>query len=177
MPLFGKKSDKKDGEGLSPEEIDASSAPLLSPTITEEDGENLSQEEIDAHYRPDLGRVLRAIPSGETPPVAGAAASGTTSEVSGPGGDGGADDSTEGDDAAESESDGSADGEDDDPSDDDSEGDGPLDDDLMALFTAEEAVDEDLGALTKDLEDVTMADLVTLAREVSAGLKERFPRT
>ena len=55
--------------------------------------------------------------------------------------------------------------------------DDPLGDDLMALFTTEEAVDDDLGALTKDLEDVAMADLVTLAREVSAKLKERFPRT
>ena len=163
MPLFGKKDDKKDGE-------------------------NPSQHETDAHYGPDLDRVLRAIPSDETPPLAGAGASGTPVESSGPGAGGGSDDDPLGDDSAGSEGDGSAGAEDDDPLGDDSagsEGDGsatakdndPLGDDLMDLFTSEEAVDDDLGALTKDLEEVDMADLVVLVREVSASLKERFPRT
>ena len=188
MPLFGKKDGKRDGEGLSQKEIDAfksknadliASAPPPEPTTFEQP----AAEEPDARYRPDLRRYLRAIPSDETPPLASAAASGAPLEVSGPGGDGGADDSTEDDDSAGSEGDGSDDVEDDDSA--GSEGDGsdgakdegPLSDDLMDLFTSEEVVDDDLEALTRDLEDVDMNDVLRLALEVSAKLADRFPRT
>ena len=156
MPLFGKKNDKKDGEGLSQKEIDAfksknadltASAAPPEPTAAEQP----ASEEPDAHPENSAGVPEAAargddiVPSDESP---GDADLGQADSTDGPGGDG------------------SAGAEDD-----------VLSDDLMALFTAEETVDDDLKALTKDLEEVDMNDVLRLALEVSAQLAERFPRT
>ena len=57
--------------------------------------------------------------------------------------------------------DGDAEGEDGDP------------DDLMSIFTSEEEQDEDLAAMTRDLEDVDAASLLTQLRDISAQLQSR----
>ena len=173
MPLFGKKDDKKDGEGLSQKEIDAfknKNADLIASARPSEPtkGEKPQAEERDAQSENSAG-VPNATPgaeggvtSNESP---GGADVGQTANTDGPGGDGSSDDSSETGEASDSNGDALAGLGDDDS----------LSDDLMDLFTSEEVVDDDLEALTKDLEDLDMNDVLRLALEVSAKLAERFP--
>ena len=45
--------------------------------------------------------------------------------------------------------------------------------DLLDIFTSEEVEDEDLKALTKDLEDIDVPSLLTQARQLSTQLRNR----
>ena len=51
---------------------------------------------------------------------------------------------------------------------------GEEDDDLMAIFTSDEAQDEEMAALTKNLEDVDIGSLVTQARTLSGHLAAKL---
>lgn len=170
MPLFGKKDDKKDGEGLSQKEIDAlksKNADLIasaSPPEPRTAGQPAAEEpDGQPETSADVPEADAGAPSNDSP---GDTDVGQAASTDGPGGDGGSDASRETDDSAGSPGEGSAGKEDDDP----------LSDDLMDLFISEEEVDDDLEALTKDLEDVDMNDVLRLALEVSAKLAEHFPR-
>ena len=135
MPLFGKKDDKKDGEGLSQKEIDAFKSKNADLIASDSPSEPTAIEQPAAEEPAAQPENSSDAPEAAAPSDGDAPSDGPSSDSSGgeaEAGDGESGEAEAGDASA-------------------GLGEDALSDDLMSLFTSEEDVDDDLEALTKDL--------------------------